>query len=247
MPGFETQAFPPELKKNIGMNIDAVTFRKIFNQQYLTIQPVPVVKRDAYPYYGIPTKTIDPHLFIDLPDFNEISRELLPGVKFRNYNRIPTLQVFNSAQNNFFMEPPLLLLDGIPIQDLSVIKDMGTKDIGKIEICQKERFYGDLTFPGVVAIYTTKSDYSRVLNSNDLIKLNLEVIQLRAILNNPSVEKLTDPDLRPVLVWKPSLKPEPTIALDFQTSDIQGNFKLIIRGKDAHGSIIYKEQIFEVN
>ena len=247
MPAFMRRTFTPEFKKNVEKATAAITFRKIFNQQDITIQPAPVVKRDAYPYYGIPTKTIDPQLFIDLPDFNEISKELLPGVKFRNYNRIPTLQVLNMAQQYYFNEQPLLLLDGIPIRDLNVIKDMGTKDIDKIEICQNERFYGDLIFPGVVAIYTSKADYTRVPEANDLIKLNLEVIQPQAIFNTPSELRLNDPDLRQVLLWKPSLQPAPKMELDFQTSDIKGSFKLIIHGKTRDGSTFYKEQIFEVN
>lgn len=244
---FEPRIFTPEFIKYTEKATSAITFRKIFNQQEITIQTAPVVKRDAYPYYGIPTKTIDPQLFIDLPNFNEISKELLPGVKFRNYNRNPTLQVLNAAQLFYFTEQPLLLLDGIPIRDLNVIKDMGTKDIDKIEICQNERFYGDLIFPGVVAIYTSKADYTRVPESNDLIKLNLEVIQPRAILNTPSEQRLSDPDLRQVLLWKPSLQPAPKIELDFRTSDIKGSFKLIVHGKTRDGSTFFKEQIFEVN
>ncbi|HZK95756.1 MAG TPA: hypothetical protein VFC67_16255 [Prolixibacteraceae bacterium] len=247
MPAYEPRAFSPEFRKSVAISTDAVTFRKIFNQQEIAIQPAPVVKRDAYPYYGDPTKTIDPQLFVELPDFNEISKELLPGVKFRNYNRIPTLQVFNAAQLYYFNDPPLLLLDGIPIRDLNVIKDMGTKDIDKVEICQNERFYGDLIFPGVVAIYTSKADYTRVPESNDLIKLSLEVIQPHAVVNAPSEQRLNEPDLRQVILWEPTLKPAPKMELDFQTSDIRGSYKLVVRGKNRDGSIIYKEQSFEVD
>ena len=246
IPSFTTNIFTSALRKTVDQKIDAVTFRKIFNQQEITIQPNRIVKREKYPFYGVPTKVIDPQLFIDLPNFNEISRELLPGVKFRNYNRIPTLQVFNAAQQVFFIEQPLLLLDGIPIRDLNVIKDMGSKDIDKVEICQSERFFGDLIFPGVIAIYTYKADYSRVSESNELKKFNLDVIQPRATLNNSSETKLTEPDLRDVLVWNPLTKPDTTIILDFQTSDIRGNFKLIIRGKTIDATNFFKEQIFEV-
>ncbi len=245
-PSFTASTFMPALRKTVDQKIDAVTFRKIFHQQEISIQPNCIVKREKYPFYGMPTKVIDPQLFIDLPNFNEISRELLPGVKYRNYNRIPTLQVFNVAQQVFFNEQPLLLLDGIPIRDLNVIKDMGSKDIDKVEICQSERFFGDLIFPGVIAIYTSKADYSRVAESNDLIKVNLDVIQPRATLNNSPEKKLTEPDLREVLVWNPSTKPDTTIILDFQTSDIHGNFKLIIHCKTIDGTNFFKEQIFEV-
>lgn len=247
MPDFENKSFPSGLRKSIEKNIDAVTFRKVFNQQELTIQPIPVTKNTGYPFYGVPSKTVDPQLFIDLPDFSEISRELLPGVKFRTNNRIPTLQVFNLSQQNYFNDNPLFLIDGIPIRDLNLIRNMGSKDIDKIEVCQSERFYGDLRFPGVVAIYTSKADYTRLAESDDLIKLNLDVFQPQAILNSSSASSVSDPDLRPVLLWNPATKPQQAFSLEFQTSDIQGSFKLIIRGKTKDGSIFYKEQIFEVH
>jgi len=246
MPNFETKAFPSGLRKNIERSTDAVTFRKIFNQQDITTVPSPLTKNNGYPFYGVPSKTVDPKLFFDLPDFTEISRELLPGVKFRAYNRIPTLQVFNLPQQNYFNDTPLLLIDGIPIRDLNLIRDMGSKDIDKIEVCQTERFYGDLRFPGVVALYTSKADYTRLPESDNLIKLNLDVFQPQAILNSTSASQSSDPDLRPVLIWNPATKPQQTIALDFQTSDIKGNFKLMIRGKTKDGSTFYKEQKFEV-
>jgi len=244
---FENWTVPPELRKIAAQNIDALTFRKIFNQQEITIQPGSRPKAEAYPFYGVPTSVIDPHPFIDLPDFTEISRELLPGVKFRAYNRIPSLQVLNSAMHAYFEDPPLLLIDGIPIHDLNIVKPLGSKDIDRVEICLGERFYGDLAFPGVVAIYTSKSNFSRIVESDDLIKFNLDVIQPAAQLNIPSEKLQNEPDLRKVLLWKPSLKPEETIRLNFETSDIRGSFKLLVRGTTSDGSVFYKEQIFEVN
>ncbi|MCX6239822.1 MAG: hypothetical protein NTY07_20130 [Bacteroidia bacterium] len=247
IPAFETWTISPEFRKSTMDNIDAVTFSKIFNCQELTIAPIPVNKTDDYPFYGVPTEVIDPQLFIELPNFTEISRELLPGVKFRAYNRIPSLQVFSPALHNFFNDQPLLLLDGIPIRDLNVIKDLGSKEIDRIEVCHSKRFYGNLVFYGVVAIYTSKPDYNRVAESDDLIKLNLNVIQPNVTLNVPLEQRLNEMDLRKVLLWKPSLKPEQNINLDFETSDIRGNYKLIIHGKTKDGSTFYKEQIFEVN
>jgi len=246
MPDFSSRAFPPDLRKRVEENRDAVTFRKIFNQQEITLQPSPIVKNNGYPFYGVPNKTVDPQLFFDLPDFTEISRELLPGVKFRTYNRIPTLQVFSLPMQDYFNESPLLLIDGIPVRDLNLIRDMGTKDIDKIEVCQSERFYGDLRFPGVVALYTSKADYTRIPESEDLIKLSLDVIQPQATLNTLTVQPLSNPDLRQVLLWNPLTKPQQSLSLDFQASDIQGNFRLILRGKTKDGSIFYKEQNFEV-
>ena len=247
MPRFEIQPFPAGLRKLVERNTDAMTFRKVFNQKEVTEQPSPIIKRDSYPFYGNPSKTVDPQLYIELPDFSDISRELLPGVKFRTYNRIPSLQVLNMPMFNYFADPPLVLFDGIPTEDLNMIKGLGSADIDKIEILTSERFFGDLSFHGVVAIYSTKADYSKIPESDNLIKLNLDVIQPQAILNNPDTQSESDPDFRQVLLWKPLVKAEQTIPIEFQTSDIQGTFKLSICGKTKDGSDFYKEQIFEVN
>lgn len=244
---FEPWTIPAELRKTTANNIEAANFRKIFSRQELAVAAPLLKKPDDYPFYGLPTEVVDPQLFIELPNFAEISRELLPGIKFRTYNRVSVLQVFSPSKHNYLNEKPLILLDGIPIRDLNIIKDLGTKEIDKIEICRDERFYGYLKFPGVVALNSTKPDNTRFVESEDLIKITVDVIQPDVTLNIPLEQRLNELDLRKVLLWKPSVKPEQTIRLDLETSDIIGSFKLVVHGKTKDGSIFYKEQTFEVN
>jgi len=246
LPAFKTWTISPEFRRSAKDNSDAEIFCKVFNYQELTIAPIPLYKTDGYPFYGAPSEVIDPQLFVDLPNFTEIARELLQGIKFRAYNRIPSLHVFNPAIFNYFPDQPLVLIDGIPVRDLRVIKDMGSKEIDRIEICHNKRFYGNLNFSGVVAIYTLKPDYARIAESDDLIKLNINTIQPDVTLNGPFRQRLNEMDLRKVLLWMPSLKPGQTIRLDFETSDIRGFYRLNLHGKTKDGSDFYKEQIFEV-
>jgi hypothetical protein len=233
-------------KSDIAQKVDAVTFQKIFNENNLTLLSAPKRKLDTYPYYGKPSNTVNPHLFIDLPNFNEVSKELLPGVKFRNYNNEPTMKVINSASRLYFDDQPLVLIDGIPIRDLNMIKDMGTADIKRVDICQSERFYGDLRFPGVVAIYTTKVDYSQLPESDQLVRINLETIQVPVTLAQPGNPESTVPDLRQVIYWNPSIVPSGNLSVNCTTSSIVGQFKLVIRGKLKNGTTVFAEKQFEV-
>lgn len=246
MPKFSTIPVSEEFRNDITKSIDVLTFQKIFGQETISKLAMPVLKTDDYPYYGIPSNSIDPQLFIDLPNFNEISKELLPGVKFRNYNNVPTLQVFNSPMRTFFDEQPLILLDGIPIRDLNVIKDMGTADIDRVDICQNERFYGNLKFHGVVAIYSTKADYSKIIDTDQLIKINTEAKQIPVQHKVPNISESSVPDLRQVLYWNAKVEPAKTIAIKFATSNIQGHFKMVIRGRTTDGTLIFAEKQFEV-
>jgi hypothetical protein len=227
-------------------NIDAVTFQKIFDQKKLETLPSVLNSQETYPYYGKASLTVDPQLFIDLPNFTEIARELLPGVKFRNYNNTPTLQVLNSPMRNYFSETPLLLIDGIPVGDLNVIKDMGTTDIDRVDICQTERFYGDLRFPGVVAIYTTKSDYSMLPENDQLIRLKPELIQEQVQLAEPAIPEPNIPDMRQLLYWNPLVTPAENIQVKGTASSVCGHFKAIVRGRLKDGTLIFAEKYFEV-
>ena len=247
LPPGESHPLSPGFLKIAAKKVESLNFSKIFGLNELAMQPAPPPKQTDNLFYGIPNRVVRPKLFIDLPNFEEISRELLPQVKFRTYNRNPSLQLFNFQRNRYFNEQPLVLLNGIPVTDLNVIKEMGTTQIDRIDICQNERYFGNLGFAGVVAIYSTKGDYTRLNESDDLIKLNFEAIQPPAELSTLPEERSKTPDLRQVLLWKPSIKPEETLELSFQTSDIRGNYKIFLSGNSANGSIFYKEQLFEVN
>jgi hypothetical protein len=246
MPEFSSNPFSEEFKNEITQCTDAVTFQKIFKQEMFSKIIIPKKKSNSYAYYGIPSNRVDPQLFIDLPNFSEISKELLPGVKFRTHNNEPSMQVINSQSRYFFNEQPLILLDGIPVRDLNVIKDMGTTDIDRVDICQSERFYGDLRFPGVVAIYTTKSDYSKLTENDQLIKLKTEAKQIPIQLTEPKTSEPSVPDLRQTLYWNASAKPQKNITIKFGTSNVQGHFKLTVRGKTTDGTLIFAEKQFEV-
>jgi len=246
VPEFEPVPVPGEFLKLFESATEATTLRKIFNCQELAID-TPLIKRSLdYPFYGVPTEVVYPGLFEELPDFTEIARELLPGVKFRANNRIPTIQILNPITQNFFSDQPLVTLDGVPVQDLNIIKNLGSQDIKRIEISRTERFYGDLRFPGVVAIYSNSPDYKLFKESDDLIKFTMDAFQADVSLKSPVNMKLSDPDLRKVLLWQPNLKTEETVRLHFETSDLLGNFRLMVRIKNRDGSVEYKEQNFEV-
>ena len=156
------------------------------------------------------------------------------------------MQVLNSSLRNFFDETPLILIDGIPISDLNIIKDMGTSDIDRVDICTSERYYGDLRFPGVVAIYTFKGDYSRIPASDQLIRLKLETMQANSQLATPEINEPNIPDLRQLLYWNPSAKPNQTIQVNCNTSTLVGTFKLIVRGRLKDGTFFFSEKQFEV-
>jgi hypothetical protein len=123
---------------------------------------------------------------------------------------------------------------------------MGSADIDRVEICQSERFFGDLRFPGVLAIYTTKADYSIIPETDQLIRLKLEAIQPKLKLTEPQISGPNIPDLRQVLLWEPSVTPQRELPIKFTASSVVGSYKLIVRARLKNGTIITSERKFDI-
>jgi hypothetical protein len=152
----------------------------------------------------------------------------------------------NPAQHSYFEETPLLLINGIPIQNANVIKDMGTSDIKRVDILQSERFYGNQRFPGVVAIYSMKNDYSRIPETDQFIRVKFDAAQVKSALQQPAISDPSIPDLRQVLYWNPETPVSESISVNFKTSDVLGKYSIRIHGKLADGTLFGSEKHFEV-
>lgn len=247
LPEFHTEVLDPgkDLDDQLIQTVESRTFRKIFGEDVVPSKlPVTNFKNDLL-FYGEPTYKVVPGQFFNLRDFSEISRELLSGVKLRDKNGKLSLNISDKETNNYFEEQAFVLIDGIPVQDLNILRNMGTSKIEWIHTVLDYRFFGDITFPGIVAIST--GDYKlKWLNGSDrLIKLDFQALQIKENKIQPKIARKA-PDLRPVLLWQTArLKPE--LQFDFKTSDSKGDFRIRVAGKKKNGETVVSEKIFHVN
>ena len=103
-------------------------------------------------YFGKPDKIIIPADYAEMRNFREIASNIIPEVKFGVRNERFFLQVLSPA--NTWKDNRIILLNGIPFTDFAYVSTLGTKDIKRIEIIKDNVLIGDLTFPGLVSIYT---------------------------------------------------------------------------------------------
>ena len=225
--------------------ISAVTFNKIFKAQSLVLQEKNYHTVYPFPFYGRPTVQVDPDDFFDLPDFNEISKELLFLVRFREHEGHYSLSLIDRQLEKFFPDPPLILLDGVPAT-VEQIAPFGTKDIDWIDVVPYQQFYGNKRFDGILAVYTKQLDASRIFASDRVLKLNFETLQGEFYLPDLGSRGAHVPDFRQVLYWNPKLKVQETVHLNFSTSDIKGRFKIQVNGRTKDGELNQRIQYFTV-
>ncbi|HKJ41215.1 MAG TPA: hypothetical protein VKA27_03935, partial [Sunxiuqinia sp.] len=123
--------------------VSIVTFDKVYQQNELEVAKSAFNKPYPFPFYGAPDVQVDPDEFFDMRNFNELSKELLSPVRFRERKDGYTLNLVDRDHSKYFVDLPLMTIDGVPVQKVSQIADMGTKEIDWIDVVPHECFYGD--------------------------------------------------------------------------------------------------------
>lgn len=202
-----------------------------------------------YPFYGKPTNTFYPELFIDLPDFQEISREILRGVQYRNRKNEVSIRLFDHGTQNIFGNEPFKLLDGVPVFDPDIFSDMGTNDIRKVDAVFYKHYFGDLAFDGVLAVYTHHPTLTWVENLEGVNVIRYQCLQpeLKWDFNNPSNKAANTPDFKKVFFRKKWKNVSSLETISFNTSDIKGDLVIEVIVVTRKQEILQHHEIFQTN
>jgi len=187
------------------------------------------------------TNPVYPSDFVALPDFVEISREILPFVRTRKKGLGYETKIFNLNQNDFFNQNPLILLDGVPINSINQVISLGTEKINKIEILPFKRYYGGQFFSGILALYSKTMEINNIAWQTPMSIVNYVQLQPRSVFERPSYSKQDKmPDFRQILYWNPNflLTSNEKASIEFFASDNKGEFEICIDGITADGRII---------
>lgn len=206
--------------------VKAAYFSRIYKgYRSLSSDSFLIKKEFQYPFYGPPTLTFDPELFIDLPNFQEISREILHGVQYREKKGEVSIRLLNKGNRTIFNNEPLKLLDGIPIFDSKLLSKLNTQTIEKVDAVYFKRYFGDISFDGVLAVYSKNPTLGWIESVPELNIFKYTFIQpvLNPTLHNQPLESKNIPDFRTVFYRERRTDLTDPINFRFERSDIKGD------------------------
>jgi hypothetical protein len=189
------------------------------------------------------------------PTLRETFIEVIQAGAIRRNNDDFKFKVWGSREDTysyFANYNSLVLFDGIPIQNKDVIINYPAKNIESINLVRGTYFYGPGVFYGIIDIKTKEMDFKLPDNGSDILTLNLESPVNHKIYYNPNYSEHSNglnriPDYRSQLLWLPNIKLNSDLkTIEFYTSDVEGDFEIVLEGFTFNGKHVVSKQYFQV-
>ena len=172
----------------------------------------------------------------------EVMREYVPGVMVRKRKDGFHFLVLDNVRKTLFQEDPLVLLDGVPVFDIDKIMAFDPLKVKKLEVITNRYFLGPFNFPGIVSYTTYTGDLAGFQLDPRSVTLDYEGLQSQRIFYSPAYDNQKQrenrmPDRRNLLFWAPQVKldKEGKSHVEFYTSDLVGNYAVVIEGLSTNG------------
>ncbi len=230
----------PEIKSFLLRSGKIAQIKKFYSEQPSIITekeflPEKIVPRIYFSNYS----TIFPSDFIELPDFVEISKEIVPALKVRKIRGKYVSGYINFLDQGRINLEPAIFLDGVPVDDVNQIINLGSSQIKRIESLTATRFYGEMSFSGILAVFSKDIEINNIQFKTPTIKYHALSSQsyskpepYKSIVNSKHI-----PDLRQLLLWEPEiiLKKNEKQQIECFASDLPGEFRIDIQGITSKG------------
>jgi hypothetical protein len=191
--------------------------------------------------------------FEPLPDFDEITRNILLNVNLKKEANKYKLTIIDYETNEVQDDNALLLINSVPVFQFGAIAPLNTSSIQKIELKKRCIVYGSLHFHGVLSISTTDKLAKSIYTDQAIPSFQNSVMKSKHSITKNKTEALEAknkqiPDFRQNLYWNPELELDRTgtANVEFNTSDYKGKYIIQVQGISADQTPIHASYTIEV-
>jgi hypothetical protein len=246
--------FPPGFKTYLSRCQEIVGVQKIYQQKIVLQEENEGMKKGIRPLvYSRPSLTVVPADYTPLKDLPEIAKEIIPFLKVRKKKEKYEVRVLDVPAQKFFKENAVMFLDGVPVNDFRQLVPLGSKQIERIEIVGRRWYYGDIRFPGILAVFTRNHAIGAYRFPPEVLSFTMEKPAPFTTMDCGQQDPSDDgnavlPDLRQVLCWIPDieLKKKDEKTLSFYSGDLSGSYTVEVTGVTGKGTRIMATTRFTV-
>ncbi len=193
-----------------------------------TIPPLPYLSR-----YGFHTNMDN---YIELPEMEEVFKEIVSHVFVRKKNKKNVLWVYNDKKFEFFKEP-LLLIDNLPVFEPDKLLKIVPNSVSGIYVINNPFYIGDHTINGIIALQTTTNNYAGVEIPANGVFVEYLTLTPNSQKQPTFFEKENLPCFQNLIHWEPGVNIKDSYSTSFQAPDDIGDYEIIITGTMPDGQI----------
>lgn len=181
--------------------------------------------------------------------------EFVLGVRVRREQGKPVIQIFQESEKIYSIGNSLILLDGVPIFNHEEILAYNPQHIQYIKIYNGRYVFGQEVFNGMISFVTHEKNlpFFQLNENSQLFRYECPTLPLTYTFpdySDTEKRKSRIPDFRHTLYWNPNMeipKDKDFIEFSFYTSDLCGDFEIVVEGFTSDGDPIYQKANFKVN
>jgi hypothetical protein len=188
-------------------------------------------------FYGKPDQELIMSDYISLPAMEEVFFELIPGVIVRTNKSKYGIFLQDPDSRKYYESLPALLVDGVVINDPSIIINLDPELVEKIDVIKGKYIVGELVFSGIINVITKAGDFSNITSPQNIIRIrnnSYDPVRRYISPDYSSVSGKTSriPDFRNTLFWSHNLKPGSMgkINVEIVTSDFGSDYEINFQG-----------------
>ncbi len=198
----------------------------------------------------------DSHYLLDdytrFEDLATTLKEYVPGVIVRNQNGKTYFKLQNNPGEGTFDDPPLFLVDGMPVFDSHKLGKFDPRNFREMFILNREFYLGESQFDGLVYFESFENDFGGYSLPENALYIEYPRIQppLDWHYNVPKQarEDSRFPDNRNVLLWEQSNADEEGNAkIQFHPTNYRGTFEISISYLDHKGNIQTAQKLIQID
>ena len=146
---------------------------------------------------------------------------------------------------------PLVLVDGIVVQNINNLLDYKASKVKEISIFRDQFVIGMKAYQGIIEIKTISGTYDNIENDPTIFKTSIFKPQIRKNYFTQVYDEASQnsriPDDRLQLLWIPHLELQNASNVEFYTSDVDGEFEISFEGFTKDGKPVSLKRTFFVD
>jgi hypothetical protein len=228
-------------RHNVGMQV-----QNIFAGDSLRHFDLPRV--DTTPFFGANGYTYWMDNYVRFTTIEEVLREYVREINVLRSHGHPKLVMIDQPAHSVFRDGnTLVLLDGVPVPDDRIFNYDPNK-VKKLQVIPREYILGPSHFSGIASFTTYRGDFEGLEIDSNSLQIEYEGMQYHRQFYSPAYASIRQiqsrlPDFRNVLYWNPDVPIKTSARVEFYTSDLPGDYLIVIQGLSpaGHAGVTYQK------